>query len=139
MDKIIISQELYFLLYSVIFGVFIGVYYDLFRFLRELGVNSQKAVIIQDIFFFLSISVPVFLFFCAVNKGNISLYSLLIMFAGFLIYRYTAGRLTMLIFRLILIPFKAMFKLISGIFKKLRSFFGKRRNEKQIKLHKQTL
>ncbi|MCR5635921.1 MAG: hypothetical protein K6F76_01900 [Clostridiales bacterium] len=138
MDKIIISQELYFLLYSVIFGAFIGVYYDVFRFLRELGINSQKAVIIQDLFFFISISVPVFLFFCAVNKGNISPYSLAVMFAGFLIYRYTAGRLTMLIFKLILIPFKALFRLISGIFKKIRSRLCKRRAEKQLKLHKQT-
>ena len=134
MDKIIISQELNFLLYSVIFGLFIGVYYDLFRFLRELGVNSTKAVIIQDILFFITISIPVFLFFCAVNKGNISLYSLLVMFTGFLVYRYTVGRITMFIFKLLLIPFKAAIKAAKRTLRKIRSLF----KSKHIKRRKQT-
>ena len=129
MDRVIISQELDFLLYSIIFGVFIGIYYDIFRFLRESGLNSKPAVIAEDLFFCLSISIPVFLFFCAVNKGNISLYSLAVMLLGAIVYRYTVGRITIVIFRLILNPFRALFNAAGRLWRKIH--FRKKRPSKQ--------
>jgi len=133
MDRVIISQELDFLLYSIIFGVFIGIYYDIFRFLREMGLNSKPAVIAEDLFFCLSISIPVFLFFCAVNRGNISPYSLIVMLLGAILYRCTIGRITVIIFKLILKPFRVMFKAIAKLWRKIHH--RKKRSSKQKVKH----
>lgn len=83
--------------YSLIFGVLLGVLYDVFRIFRLIFFKNKVAVIFQDILFWTIAGFSTFLFFLATNFGHIRFYMLLGMLIGASIYYLTVGRLIFLL------------------------------------------
>ncbi|MDR1001905.1 MAG: spore cortex biosynthesis protein YabQ [Oscillospiraceae bacterium] len=72
-------------------GVFVGIYYDIFRILRKIFDCKYVSVVIQDLFFWLTASVGIFFSVVWFNQGTFRLYFLVLIFVGWLIYYFTLG------------------------------------------------
>ena len=140
MGQSIISEQVNLFLYALILGLILGAYYDIFRFLREIGLNSTPAVIVEDLFYCTSISIPIFLFFTAFNSGNIRIFALIGMLIGTLGYRFTIGILTLKLLRLLLKPIRATINLIKKPFHIFSIFITKKyytmKNQHRVKKDK---
>ena len=79
-------------LYSLLLGAALCLLYDIIRATRKSGADSFLAVFAGDILFWAISAVVVFIFLVAVTNGEIRGYVLFSAAAGFLIYRFTAGR-----------------------------------------------
>ncbi len=126
MVQSILSEQVNLFLYALILGLILGAYYDIFRFLREIGLNSTPAVIVEDLFYCISISIPIFLFFTAFNSGNIRIFALIGMLIGTLGYRFTIGIVTLKLLRLLLKPIRATINLIKKPFRIFSVFATKK-------------
>lgn len=95
-----LSDQLSIFIWSCAFGVLLGIFYDIFRFIRAAGFNSKLHVYIQDIVFMCFCSLFTFLFTAAFNKGDVRFFIVLGEFLGLLLYRYTVGEFTIRLFKL---------------------------------------
>lgn len=77
---------------SVLLGVAIGAFYDLFRITRLVLFRGSIAVFIEDVLFWTVSGYAVFLHILALNKGEVRAYILACVLAGFLFYYFTIGR-----------------------------------------------
>ena len=80
------------LLLSLLFGVGLGAYYDLFRIFRLFVPCSAVAIFFQDFAYFISAAVASFLFIFEVNDGTVRLFILAAFFFGGVAFRLTVGR-----------------------------------------------
>ena len=126
MSQTVIHDQISLFLYACLLGIGFGIYYDIFRFAREIGFNSDINILIQDIFFTVSIAPATFLFFTAFNNGVIRIFAIAGQFGGLLLYRYTFGVLTMKIFKVLVIPVRAIINLIRKPFRTFEVFLIKR-------------
>lgn len=86
-------EDSYILIWAVALGFLFGLYYELFRFIRLAFPHSPFLVGIEDLLFFLPVTL-IFLFFCyAFSDGVIRWFSLLGAFSGFILYLLTLGKL----------------------------------------------
>ncbi len=74
-------------------GFLLGAWYDVFRILRRLLHPRKTAVFLQDLLFFATAAVAVFLFSLAMTEGTVRSYVLIGVAAGFAAYRHTVGYL----------------------------------------------
>ena len=88
-------------IYSLVLGGVLCLFYDLIRATRSAGMNSAFAVFAGDIIFWLVSAVCVFFFMVALTNGEIRGYIIFSAAAGFLIFRFTVGRLTFFILDLL--------------------------------------
>lgn len=86
-----IAQQGILLLYSMIYGVALGVFYDLFRLLRIMFIPSKVGAFLQDILFCLSSAIITFLYIFTFNQGIIRLYILALILLGWAVYYFTLG------------------------------------------------
>ncbi len=93
MWEISVSGQAVSCLYSLALGAILCVFYDFFRALRKVGINSYLSVFIGDMLFWLCSTVVVFLFLVSVTNGEMRGYILFFCLVGFIIYRFTVGRL----------------------------------------------
>lgn len=117
------EQQIRFLLYSVIVGVFLSFLYDFFKVSRVLFSKMPDAVIfVEDLIFTLICTVVYIIFIYAANLGIPRFFSALGAAVGFLIWYFTLGKLLPKIYvkaiLIILVPIKLF---ISG-FVKIVSF-----------------
>lgn len=94
-----ISDQVNVFFMAMLCGVIIAVINEAFRFLRYIGFNSDVNVFIQDIVF---MSIAAFISFCfalCFNKGNVRFFILLAELLGFLMFRYTVGLFTGILFK----------------------------------------
>lgn len=126
MSQTVIHDQISLFLYACLLGIGLGVYYDIFRFAREIGFNSDINVLIQDIFFTVSIAPITFLFFTAFNNGIIRIFAIVGQFGGLLLYRYTLGVFTMMLFKLLILPIRAITNVIRKPFQTFEVFLIKR-------------
>ena len=95
--------------YAFLFGLLLGMLYDVFRLIRAVGFDSQIAVFIQDVAFMILCAVLCFLFAQATVHGHFRLFAVSGHFLGVIAYRITGGIITGYIFKHI----GAVFKVIS--------------------------
>lgn len=88
------AQHLLFL-WSVVGGVALSLFYDLFRLLRALGLRGRFSVFIQDVVFCLVSATVYILLLFNFSYGVLRLYALIGMAAGFLLCHLTVGALFM--------------------------------------------
>ncbi len=100
--------------FAFLFGVGAGLLYECFRILRCAGgilfpikgrgseVLRIAAVCLQDLTYFLLLTVAAVLFLFAFNRGQLRLSLLLSMFLGFVLYLATIGKLILRLHRAIL-------------------------------------
>ena len=78
---------------SIILGFLIGLYYELFRFLRLAFVHSDFLIALEDLCFFLPLSPLLIFFHFVLNSGILRWFSLVGCVLGFLLYLGTLGKL----------------------------------------------
>lgn len=86
-----ISIQINVFLYSLGFGFFLGLIYDIFR-LTGLIIKRNKTVFIQDILYFLLSSFLTFFFLLVVNNGKFRINILIALVSGFYIYYFTISK-----------------------------------------------
>lgn len=106
------------LLYSVILGALICVFYDIISAVRLSGHNSFISVCIQDLFFWIVSAFAVFFFLLGVSNGEIRGYIIFGIIIGFTLLKITLSRY-------IVKALKTVFKFIIKIFRKLNAFTGR--------------
>ena len=94
-----LNQTLIFFLAAAA-GAVLGVVYDIFRFLRAMGLCSFVHTFIQDILFMSIAAVCAFFFAVAYNNGEVRVYTVAGHLYGLLAYRFTIGLLTGRLFHL---------------------------------------
>ena len=85
--------QVYQALLSAGFGFVLGVYYELFRFLRKLFGSRAASVIGQDLLFFTTASCATYLFDLYLTGGMLRWYLFVGIAIGFSVYYATVGRL----------------------------------------------
>lgn len=85
MAEIILQQSRLFLI-SFVYGVILGVWYDIFRAIRKSVEHRNKVVHMEDVLFCFSGAVGLFLLFQICNQGRIRFYVLLGMEVGLVAY-----------------------------------------------------
>lgn len=101
--------------FAFVFGVALGLWYDVFRMLRHLGLNSRRAFIVQDILFMTSCGILCFIFASLTVNGHLRLFVLAGHIFGFMSYRFSFGMLTGMLFKGIEKPVTALRKLCGKI------------------------
>ena len=91
------TQQAQVLLWSLLFGVGLGAWFDLFRVFRCFVRCSAVTVLFQDVICFFVAAVASFLFVFEVNDGTVRLFILAAFFLGGLAFRLTAGRCLLLL------------------------------------------
>ncbi len=159
MQLIVISHQLRIILYSVIFGCFFGLFYDIIKLVREFFLSEwQKGFLrkaielfcihILDFLYMLILAVSFCIFVFYYNSGIVRWYFLLACFVGFVIYRYSIGipvrflllkcvwLVKRLLYFVILVPVKALtrlfIKLTAPLFAELK-YKRNIRNTERIK------
>ncbi len=109
---------------SVIFGIFICAYYGIFAALRKNGINSNIAVLFEDILFFVIISPLIFLFLLATTNGELRLYIGIGILVGFYIFKFTFYKLLVLVISKLLYLIRTVLDFLRKIFLKFSCFLN---------------
>ncbi len=80
------------LLASLILGFCLGLYWELFRFLRQVIPHKSVAVALEDLVFFLGCAFAFWLISFAFGLGQIRWFSVCATALGFLLYLLTLGK-----------------------------------------------
>lgn len=92
---ITITQQTAVFFHSLLLGVALGCFYDLFRITRIAFIIPALLVLVEDLLFFLFSSIVLFGFMLENSYGQIRWFILLGMVLGWVIYYFTAGSLVM--------------------------------------------
>ncbi len=98
---------------SILLGYFIGLYYEIFRFIRLAFPHPNFLIVAEDLFFFLPLSPALIFFHYALNSGIFRWFSLAGCILGFLLYLLTLGKILIRFSRGILFCIK---KILKGLF-----------------------
>lgn len=90
--------DIFSMLQALLTGVLMGIYYDIFRFVRRIFKFSTFSVALQDIFFWITSAVPVFFICIKLNGGYLRIYFIIFTLAGWFIYFKTIGKLVFIVF-----------------------------------------
>lgn len=104
--SVTVADQVSVLIYAVAAGFAMGLYYDFFRTVRMIVHCSKTAVMLQDIFFWLSSAVVVFFVSIAVNTGYVRIYFIAAVLLSWALYFFTLGNAVMFIVNMILILVK---------------------------------
>lgn len=80
-------------IYSLALGIFLGIFYDIFRVLRLLISPKNLSVFIQDVIYFLISGFVTFLFVLIFNYGESRFYILAGEALGWILYHVSLGDL----------------------------------------------
>ena len=106
-------------LYSLLFGVGLGMLYGVFKFIRVALLSTKTAVIIADIIFMLIASIALFLYSLAMLYGYVRIYIVFGALCGFLAYRFSLGKLISRIYCPIINAINVIIQKIKTKFKKI--------------------
>lgn len=83
------TSQIVSLLYALLVGIALSVFFDFFRAARKQKSYSKTAVFFQDMAFWVVATFITFLLFMARSNGEVRLYILLFELGGFFVYRLT--------------------------------------------------
>lgn len=83
---------------SVIVGLAVGIYYDLFRILRRVFRFGYTTIIFQDVFFWLTSAIGVFFATIWFNNGYVRIYFVLAALVSAVLYCLTLGSVIVWVF-----------------------------------------
>lgn len=113
--EISLQSQILIFVYSLLFGIILGVIFDLFRVADIILNVSIKRIFFEDILYFAIIGVLSFLFMIVVNKGEFRIFIIFGELIGFCLYHFTLGRIVINFFD----------KVIKFSKKKISKFKGK--------------
>lgn len=88
-----IMQEIYFLMHSIVLGVFITFMYDWIRIFRRIVAHNLFFISIEDMFFWIACSIKIFLMLYQENNGMLRWFAIIGAALGMMLYRILFGRL----------------------------------------------
>lgn len=97
---------------AVLFGMTLCGIYDIFKAFRLSFEFSKIAIFIQDIIYFIFISIISFVFLLIFTNGEIRLYILLGFAIGFIISRFTVSRILLPVLKTVILFFKRIFSFV---------------------------
>jgi len=83
------SRQLLSFLYAVVLGLLFSFVYDILKSYRIMKKSKDYWVLLQDIFYFFTLSVITFIFFLIFTNGEIRVFILLGLLLGFVLWRLT--------------------------------------------------
>lgn len=136
---------------SVLAGILLGAFYDVFRIFRTVFRSEKRAVFFQDLFYMLCAAFVTFLLALGVNYGDVRFYILAGEVIGWCLYYLTVGMVTYQVFRFVtriahkflIDPIKGLIlKLFHWIFRKIKIFSKKVKivalnQKKRLKQHRE--
>lgn len=142
-----IYHEIHFLLYSLVLGIIITFVYDNIRVFRRVLRHNTFMVSIEDLFFWIGVSLSVFLLQHRENNGVFRWFSVAGAFVGMLLYRKIMSRfyiknMTMLLRKVLKFLYIFFYKLFSPIYyveKKTGRLLKKTGNFARQKMTKQKI
>ena len=132
-----IENQCYLFLVYTINGIFIGILFDIFRVLRKSFETNDITTYFEDILFWILTGILILYSIWFFNNGEIRIFIFLGIIVGILLYIFTLSNIIVKIFstifsyiiRILIIPFKTTYSIISKIFikftKKLTAKKGK--------------
>ena len=118
-----LTQQIQVFFGAILLGAAFGVVYDIFRIIRLVVLKSSVAVFVEDILFWIIVTITTFFFTILFNNGELRLSLIISETVGFLIYYLTLGRV---VFKCFSAVFKAISEIIAKTYKKIRKIFKKR-------------
>ena len=87
---------------SILLGIILCIFYDIFRVKRKIIFSSAIVIFFEDIFYFSVSAVVVFCFLLALTNGVIRAYIILGLVLGFIFCRYTFSKVSIFVFTAII-------------------------------------
>lgn len=135
-----ISVQVTVFLYSVGFGFFLGFLYDIFKLIRITVIKNNKAVLLQDIVYFILSAFLTYIFLMIINSGRFRLHVFFALVCGFTVYYLTVGRMFIGFSLFILKKIRKLFIVFSAFItapaRLIISAFGKIMKKKPFSLKK---
>ncbi len=88
-----LTSQIMIFLFSFILGAFLGLIFDFFKVINSILKANLKRIFFEDILYFTLSAVVTFVYVLIVNMGEIRFYILCGEIFGWLIYRFTIGKL----------------------------------------------
>lgn len=88
-----VSEQMQLFLISCMFGIPIGVFYDIFRVIRILFPHGTLLTAAEDLLFFIVYSVFIMAFTYAAARAEFRMYYIFGNLTGFALYYFTAGKI----------------------------------------------
>ena len=133
-----IIMQLQFFAISILWGGIVLLTYDVLRIFRRLKKHGNIMIAIEDILFWIAVSIFIFAMIYQVNDGIIRGFCVMGMAIGMVIYHFIVSeflvKMITKLFRLLLKPFE----IVIGAIKKVSGFIGARCN-KAVKFTKSQL
>jgi spore cortex biosynthesis protein YabQ len=132
------SQQAQFFFWTVLLGLGVGVAYDAFRIIRKTFKHPDFLTQLEDLAYWVLVSVLVFYFILHRNFGEVRIYSIIGIITGTSLYFATFSVAVMKVsvalidllkkiiaslFRLMIFPFKLLIKLLGYPARKLQTMF----------------
>lgn len=117
-----INEEIYLFGLSCIFGIIIGICYDVFRTARILFPHNTALVVIEDVIFMALYAVFLSSFATVCARGELRFYYVVGNAIGFIFYFFTFGSIIIGAMKKI---YYALLKILSVVFSPLRSVYVK--------------
>lgn len=149
--NVVVSNQLYVFGYAILYGVMLGISYDIIRIFRRIVKHSRFAIGLEDFFFWLSAGLIIFAYIFEVNQGTMRGFIFIGLILGITIYMLTVSKLFIIqitkliklliklikiIINIILTPIKVLLKPIFFLGKKSRRGLKKSKKWLIIKLRR---
>lgn len=118
---------------SCLFGVLLGVFYDIFRTVRIIFPHNTWLVIIEDVIYLSVYTVFLNAFTSAAARGEFRIYYIIGNILGFTIYFFTIGSIVIKIMRKLFVLIQCTFKFIMSPVKRLYAFIYKKVHKKIVR------
>ncbi len=131
--ELLLAEELAVMGYAALFGVAVGVFYDLFRVLRLIFRPTAAVVFIEDLLFFSITALLMSIFLFTFHSGVLRLYILVCAAAGAALWYMTLGRVLYRLWRRVADKIRQTFAVLSAPLRRIWSNFRQKLAEKREK------
>ncbi len=114
-----VSEEIFLFGLSCVFGIIIGICYDVFRTARILFPHNTALVVIEDVAFMAGYAIFLSSFSSAAARGELRFYYVIGNALGFIVYFFTLGSVVISAMKKIYFAFKKVTEIILKPFKKV--------------------
>lgn len=127
--RILLSEQLFCILYSLITGVFLGLIYDVLRCIRTTVFTRKYVTVICDVLFMLIFTFATLIISMGFTRGLARYYIVAAEFAGYVLFRYTIGKFAVRLFILVFIKIRNIIKIVTEFAsKKVKKLLQRQRN-----------
>lgn len=134
--ELVLTEELAVVGYAALFGVGVGILYDVFRVLRLLFRPSAVAVFVEDLLFFFITAALTGMFIFTFHSGVIRLYIFVSAVAGAALWYMTLGRICYRLWRGVADKIRRFFAVLSAPLRKSMAKSRKKMNQMRQKNQK---